>query len=102
MPDADQPAGIADGIARPGGQRADGAGKADQSDRRMPVSIEPSDCQPMQRIPAVPSTRDGASRINGVAPWSRLPIRVTATGRKPMISEVMAMPPSCTALASRT
>ncbi len=56
----------------------------------------------MQPTPATLNARDGASRTSEIAPWSRLPITVTATGRKPMISEVMATPPSVTALASST
>jgi hypothetical protein len=61
-----------------------------------------SDCQPMQINPAALSSRDGSSCANGTASRSRLPITVTAIGSMPMMSEVIAMPPDCTACASRT
>ncbi len=60
------------------------------------------DCQPMQARPAMPSASETDNCRRGTAPSPRLPITVTATGRKPITSEVMAMPPSCTAEASST
>jgi len=59
-----------------------------------------SACQPMHTAPAAHSSSDGSNRRSGTAPCSRLPTTVTATGRKPITSEVMAMPPACTALDS--
>ena len=56
----------------------------------------------MQATPARPNNSDGANRRSGTAWLSRLPMTVTATGKKPMTSEVMAIPPRCTALASST
>ena len=78
-----------------------------QAKPTMALASEPgaaasTDCQAMQATPAAPMTREGTSRCSGTAPWSRLPITVTATGRKPTTTEVMATPPICTALARRT
>ncbi len=59
-------------------------------------------CQPMHSAPATQSSSDGARCRSDTAPACRLPTMVTATGRKPTTSEVMAMPPICTALTSST
>ena len=54
----------------------------------------------MQATPATHSSSDSDSRRSGTAPRSRLPTTVTVTGTRPTTSEVMAMPPDCTALDS--
>ncbi|MND86678.1 hypothetical protein D3C80_786530 [compost metagenome] len=53
-------------------------------------------------MPIAPKTSDGHSRRSDTAPWSRLPMMVTATGRKPMMMEVKATPLSLTAVDMKT
>jgi hypothetical protein len=55
----------------------------------------------MHTTPAMQKRSDAANLLIGTAPWSRLPMIVTATGRKPMTSEVIAIPPVCTAFDKR-
>lgn len=85
---------IANSKCRPGDERTDSACEAEQLGRRA------SGAWPGQRLPtdedSAPalSIREGMSALNGTAPSSRLPMTVTATGKKPMTREVIAMPPS--------
>ena len=65
-----------------------------------PLATPDIACQPMQATPATHSSSDSDSRRSGTAPRSRLPTTVTVTGTRPTTSEVMAMPPDCTALDS--
>ncbi|MNV82608.1 hypothetical protein D3C71_1763530 [compost metagenome] len=69
----------------------------------VPAAAAPDKaCQPMHSAPSAHSSIEGSMRRKGTAPWSRLPISVTATGRKPITSDVIAMPPCCTAVDSST
>jgi hypothetical protein len=54
----------------------------------------------MHTAPAMQKRSDAANLLIGTAPWSRLPMVVTATGRKPMTS-VIAIPPVCTGFDKR-
>jgi hypothetical protein len=56
----------------------------------------------MQTAPAPHNNSDGSSLPRGTASRSRLPTIVTTTGKKPITSEVIAIPPVCTAVDSRT